>query len=301
MGKHLVICGHGQGRNAYDPGAVNKGLNITEAAMVRQLANKMKQYSGSDIDYVTDHNVYDHQSLGRLGKGYDSITEFHFNAFNGQASGAEILIYGGFQADNLDNGLLNVLAKYFTNRGIKKVGWLYNANVAASHGFNYRLVEVCFIDNHQDMAIYRQNEDAIAQGFVKAITGNVQNKVTPAPVVREVYKVGDKVTVLNHATHYQTGQKIAGFVRGRTYAIKQVKSVNQSTSKHAYLLEGINSWVLAQDVQGINHSERTYTVRKGDTLSGIASQFNTTTQKLVQINGIKTPNLIRVGQILKLD
>ena len=77
-------------------------------------------------------------------------------------------------------------------------------------------------------------------------------------------------------------------------------AVNQSTSKYAYLLEGINSWVLAQDVQGVKHSERTYTVRKGDTLSGIASQFKTTTQKLAQINGIKNPNLINVGQKLKL-
>ena len=301
MGHHLVICGHGQGRHAYDPGAVNKGLDITEAAMVRQLANKMKQYSGSDIDYVTDHNVYDHQSLALLGKDYDSITELHFNAYNGQARGTEVLIYSGFQADYLDNSLLNVLAKHFTNRGIKKVGWLYNANIAANNGFNYRLVEVCFIDNNQDMAIYRQNEESIAQGFVKAITGKVQTKGTPAPVVREVYKIGEKVTVLNHATYYQTGQKIAGFVRGRTYVVKQVKSVNQSTSKHAYLLEGINSWVLAQDVQGVRHSERTYTVRKGDTLSGIASQFKTTTQKLAQVNGLKNPNRISIGQILKLD
>ena len=31
MGKHLVICGHGQGRTGYDPGAVNAKLGITEA------------------------------------------------------------------------------------------------------------------------------------------------------------------------------------------------------------------------------------------------------------------------------
>lgn len=62
-------------------------------------------------------------------------------------------------------------------------------------------------------------------------------------------KVGDTVTVLNTATHYQTGQKIASFVKGSKYKIKQVKSVNQSKSKRAYLLEGINSWVLEQDVK----------------------------------------------------
>ncbi|WCG33007.1 N-acetylmuramoyl-L-alanine amidase [Enterococcus dispar] len=62
-------------------------------------------------------------------------------------------------------------------------------------------------------------------------------------------KVGDTVTVQSFATHYQTGQKIASFVKGKKYKIKQVKNVNQSKSKRAYLLENINSWVLEQDVK----------------------------------------------------
>lgn len=62
-------------------------------------------------------------------------------------------------------------------------------------------------------------------------------------------KVGQTVTVQSWATTYQTGQKIASFVRGKSYKIKQVKSVNQSKSKRAYLLDGINSWVLEQDVK----------------------------------------------------
>lgn len=44
----------------------------------------------------------------------------------------------------------------------------------------------------------------------------------------------------------------------------------------------------------------TYTVVKGDTLSGIAARFGTTYQHLASINGIANPNLIRVGQVLKV-
>lgn len=44
-----------------------------------------------------------------------------------------------------------------------------------------------------------------------------------------------------------------------------------------------------------------YIVISGDTLSAIAKRFNTTVTKLVQLNGIKNPNLIRVGQVLKLE
>lgn len=62
-------------------------------------------------------------------------------------------------------------------------------------------------------------------------------------------KVGDTVTVQNHATKYQTGQNIPSWVKGKKYKIKQIKSVKQSKSKKAYLLDGINSWFLEQDVK----------------------------------------------------
>ena len=44
----------------------------------------------------------------------------------------------------------------------------------------------------------------------------------------------------------------------------------------------------------------TYTVVKGDTLSGIASRFGTTYQKIASDNGIANPNLIFPGQVLKI-
>lgn len=45
-------------------------------------------------------------------------------------------------------------------------------------------------------------------------------------------------------------------------------------------------------------SETVYTVKKGDTLSGIAKKFNTTYQKIAKDNGIDNPSLITVGQKL---
>lgn len=44
----------------------------------------------------------------------------------------------------------------------------------------------------------------------------------------------------------------------------------------------------------------TYTVKNGDTLSGIANKFGTTYQKLAEINGISNPNKIYAGQVLKI-
>src|SRR5690606_36010449 len=44
----------------------------------------------------------------------------------------------------------------------------------------------------------------------------------------------------------------------------------------------------------------TYVVKKGDTLSHIAKRFGTTVNELVRLNNIKNPNLIYVGQKLKI-
>ena len=43
-----------------------------------------------------------------------------------------------------------------------------------------------------------------------------------------------------------------------------------------------------------------YTVKKGDTLTSIAKKYKTTVKQLVAWNNIKNPNLIRVGQKLRV-
>ena len=46
--------------------------------------------------------------------------------------------------------------------------------------------------------------------------------------------------------------------------------------------------------------ETVYTVQKGDTLSKIAAKYGTTYQKLASYNGIANPNIINVGQKIKI-
>nr|DAM97797.1 MAG TPA: lysin [Caudoviricetes sp.] len=76
-----------------------------------------------------------------------------------------------------------------------------------------------------------------------------KNDIQLVTTSNATHKVGDTVTVQNYATNYQTGQKIPNWVKGQKYKIKQAKSVNQSKSKKAYLLDGVNSWFLEQDVK----------------------------------------------------
>ena len=50
-----------------------------------------------------------------------------------------------------------------------------------------------------------------------------------------------------------------------------------------------------------SNSSTTYTVKSGDTLSVIASKFGTTANTICQLNGISNPNVIYVGQVLKIS
>lgn len=45
---------------------------------------------------------------------------------------------------------------------------------------------------------------------------------------------------------------------------------------------------------------RTYKVRSGDTLIGIAGEFGTTVREIMQLNGIENARSLRVGQVLEL-
>lgn len=48
-------------------------------------------------------------------------------------------------------------------------------------------------------------------------------------------------------------------------------------------------------------AQRSYTVKSGDTLSGIAGRYNTSYTQLARINHIANPNRIYVGQVLQLE
>lgn len=62
-------------------------------------------------------------------------------------------------------------------------------------------------------------------------------------------KIGTVVTLQSFASQYQTGENIPTNLRNKEYSIKDVKEVKQSNSKLAYYLDGLNKWVLEQDVK----------------------------------------------------
>lgn len=60
------------------------------------------------------------------------------------------------------------------------------------------------------------------------------------------------------------------------------------------------SAIKAAPVAPTPSTDEIYVVKKGDTLSGIAAKYGTTYQKLAQYNNIANPNVIFVGQKIKI-
>ena len=111
---------------------------------------------------------------------------------------------------------------------------------------------------------------------------------------------GFKVKVNFSASKWLTGEPIPTWVKGNSYTVKEIDG-----SK--VLLDGIMSWINRKDVEIIEtnaanpvQSSDVHVVQSGETLSGIASKYNTSYQSLASLNGLANPNLIYVGQLLKV-
>lgn len=71
-------------------------------------------------------------------------------------------------------------------------------------------------------------------------------------------------------------------------------------TRNPYLLDNGLCFVNDGDIRGLYSAAEYYTVKSGDTLSGIAAKYGTNYKHLALINGIANPNKIYVGQKIKV-
>lgn len=105
----------------------------------------------------------------------------------------------------------------------------------------------------------------------------------------------------------------SGTPAAQTYTVKSGDTLSGIAAKYG------TTWQALQQINGIADANKiypgqvlrvtgsaaapaakTYTVRSGDTLSGIAAKYGTTWQHLQQINGIADANRIYPGQVLRI-
>lgn len=173
--KILLISGHGAG----DPGAIGtyNGKTYKEADLTREVvsavAKKLKSYASVTV-YDQSRNAYKDYQNGVLNKNanfskYDFVLEIHFNAFkkdsgDGRVKGVEIYAKPG---SNIEPSIVkNITAVGFTNRGVKPNGFAV-INTARSKGVRAALLEICFIDDADDMKVYLNNKEEVVDAIVK--------------------------------------------------------------------------------------------------------------------------------------
>ena len=153
--KILLISGHGAG----DSGAV--GCGYKEADLTRTatniLAGKLAAYDVSVTRYPVARDAYQDNRNGSLAlhlDGYNLVVEVHFNSYNGEAHGCEVL----YKPSNMEKLAKKVSAAIASvglyDRGAKKRTDLANMNLCARKGVPYILIETAFIDNKADMKLY---------------------------------------------------------------------------------------------------------------------------------------------------
>lgn len=180
--KILLIAGHGG--TPYDSGAVGNGY--TEAVETRRMATAvaplLRNYGFSVQMYDQSQDAYkvvtQGGSLPLSGVSY--VMEFHLNAAandyggNGRTTGTEIFIHTNEKGDSVERAILKrVCALGFTNRGVKRSSGLAVLKHVYKHGISHALIETCFIDDKDDMTLYKSKfyeiahaiADGVAEGF----------------------------------------------------------------------------------------------------------------------------------------
>ena len=142
------------------------------------------------------------------------------------------------------------------------------------------------VNGNSDLDIF--NEGILLDGKV-SIPGNRNEESSHGSVKYYVVRSGDTLS------------KIAS--RFGTTTQELVKLNDISNPNLIYVGEILKIPVINSVKSGASSKQyqSTYVVQNGDTLSKIASRFDTTVQYLARINGIKNPNLIYTGQVLKIE
>jgi LysM repeat protein len=114
--------------------------------------------------------------------------------------------------------------------------------------------------------------------------------------------VGDSLVIPGETTYLvQPGDTLAKIAARTGVPVEQIKTANGITNPNMIYagtqlrLEGPDTPV-EQVKQPTN-----YTVKRGDTLGGIALRFSTTVSELARTNSIRNPNIIQLGAVLTVQ
>ena len=167
-----IDAGHGQNNNnngAYDPGA--SAFGYQEATLTRELAqlvaNQLKMSYGIDSYVNDDGGWYKLRQAEASNLDCGLFISLHFNASGGTGTEAYIHTY------NAASGSSQLRNSCYTNLvnalGLRDRGQFAGAFAVLSGKVPATLLEICFIDNQNDMNTYVSRKANVAAGIARGI------------------------------------------------------------------------------------------------------------------------------------
>lgn len=179
--KILLSNGHGN----IDVGSIgaDEGFEKDRTKELTELVAAKLRQAGHEVT-VKDEKTYNSNWNIKNRTGYDYALSIHFNAFNGNATGTEVLYKNTLgKASEMSKKVADVLG--ITNRGAKVRTDLYMMNI----GFD-ALIEVCFHDNKADLDAYNKKKNEVATTIAEVVNGgSIATNTVKNEAVNVYYKV----------------------------------------------------------------------------------------------------------------
>lgn len=289
----VVDSGHG----GSDPGASSGGLKEKDLTLeAAQYMYKRLQELGIPAVIIkdTDEDISRAERLRRANQAFGGskdaiLISNHINAGGGE--GAEI-IYALRNTDELANLALNnignagqIKRKVYQRRLPENPNKDYYYIIRETTPMQSLLVEYGFIDNPADRKKLQNNLTDYVEGVVKAIAEYGGFSYIP-PTATEGYYTVKKGDTLS---------KIASQYNMTVAELKRLNNLTSDTIQIGQVLKVTKS----QSPETPEVTYETYTVKKGDTLYAIASQYNISVDELKRLNNI-VGNTLYIGQELKV-
>lgn len=289
----------------------NEDIDIPE----EQRATRIKDYAGKENNIIVISN--------RLNDGKDD--------------GAEI-VYPLRSTDNLAKSIATALEstgqnvnKYYQRRLPSDLATDYDYIIRNTSPYETLIINYGYVDSPEDditqLKNYEKLGDAIARAIINRVSSSgtytVKSGDTLYSIARKYNISVESIKDLNNLTtnNLRIGQKLKiPFKQNttspsinndtNTYTVKKgdtLYSIARANGTTVDILKSLNnlssnSLSVGDKLKLPNNNTEvglTYTIKKGDTLYGIATKYNTTIEAIKSLNNLDT-NTLTVGKILKI-
>lgn len=288
--KVVIDAGHG----GTDPGAVANGVNEKDLNLMiakYMLERFLEAGIPATLIRTTDETISPTERVRRILAAYGDnpnvvVISNHINSSDTpNTEGAEV-IYALRNTDTLAKNILKEL-----EMAGQPVRTVYQRRLPSNPNKDYYfihrdtgstepvIVEYGYINNPTDLKRIQDNYKKYVNAVVKGVleTFNIGENIIPSDENTYTVKAGD--TLWNIAKKYNT-------------TVEELMKLNNITSDLIMIGK-----ILKIPMASMSTSTHIYTVKAGDTLWNIAKRYNTTVEKLMELNNLST-DLIMIGQKL---